>query len=462
MTMSLSTGLISGMDTGALVSQLLQVEAAPQTALKARLSATQTTASAYRTLNSALQALTTAADAVLKPTTWSSTKGTSSGPSVTVSTGAAATPGSLTFTVAKIATTASTVSADRWASTTEAAGITTIDVRTADGTASKGTVALDGTESIAQIAAKINADSTLGLVASTVQVAPGQFALQISASTSGEAAGFSLATNKTFTATSIGQDAELKIGSDTATTTAYSVYSATNVFDGVLAGATITVSKVETAPVTVTVAADPEAVTGKVSAFVDAVNSALAQIKTYTDNAPGSKAALRGDYAVSSISGQLLDAVARAVGENGSPAQIGIELTRDGKVTLDKEKFTAALQGNPALAQNLMVGTPAGNGPDGVAGGGDDVAAVPGIAERLRTAAKTASDATTGTLTSLAKGQDSMARDIQDRIANWDVRLAKRKLALTRQFTAMETALSSLQNQSNWLAGQLGSLPAAR
>jgi flagellar hook-associated protein 2 len=37
--------------------------------------------------------------------------------------------------------------------------------------------------------------------------------------------------------------------------------------------------------------------------------------------------------------------------------------------------------------------------------------------------------------------------------------LAKRKETLTRQFTAMETALSSLKNQSSWLAGQISSLP---
>jgi flagellar hook-associated protein 2 len=31
---------------------------------------------------------------------------------------------------------------------------------------------------------------------------------------------------------------------------------------------------------------------------------------------------------------------------------------------------------------------------------------------------------------------------------------------LTRQFSAMETALSSLKNQSTWLAGQINSLPS--
>ena len=72
-----------------------------------------------------------------------------------------------------------------------------------------------------------------------------------------------------------------------------------------------------------------------------------------------------------------------------------------------------------------------------------------------------ASDATTGTLVALANGQDSLVKDIQDRIDAWDLRLAKRKETLTRQFTAMETALSSLKNQSTWLAGQINSLPSS-
>ncbi|TQN37482.1 flagellar hook-associated protein 2 [Blastococcus colisei] len=450
MTMSINTGLVSGIDAGSLVSQLLQVEAAPQTALKSRLATSQVTASAYRTVNSALQALTTKAGSLLEPDGFSSAKGSSTSTGVTVTTTSSATPGSLTFTVAKVATTAASVSADRWATTSDPAGITTLDIRSADGSTSKGTVALDGTESLTQVAAKINADSALGLTASAVQVAPGQFALQISASTSGQAAGFSVVGNKTFDPTSIGQDAELTVGADTATTTAYTIRSASNTFEGVLAGATFTVTKEETTPVTVTVAADPDAVASKVSSLVDAVNNALSTIKTYTNNAQGSTAALRGEYAVTSISSQLLQAVSDAVGSDGSPARIGIELTRDGTIEFDAEKFTAALQTTPDLAQRLVTGS----------GTSGDPGAVAGIAGRVREVAEIASNATTGTLSSLAKGQDSLARDIKDRIADWDVRLAKRKVTLTRQFTAMETALSSLQNQSNWLAGQLSSLPS--
>jgi flagellar hook-associated protein 2 len=89
----------------------------------------------------------------------------------------------------------------------------------------------------------------------------------------------------------------------------------------------------------------------------------------------------------------------------------------------------------------------------------DDVVAVTGLAGRLLAVAKGASDATTGTLVSMALGQDSQVKDIKSRIEVWDLRLAKRKEALTRQFSAMETALNGLKNQSTWLAGQINSLP---
>ncbi|MGY2064427.1 flagellar filament capping protein FliD [Blastococcus sp. SYSU DS0619] len=451
MTMSINTGLVSGIDTGTMITQLLQLEAQQQNSLKTRLSTTQVTASAYRTVNSALAALTTSAESLLKPESFASTKATSTVSSVGVTTASYATPGSLTFTVAKVATTASWTSAGRWPDTaTTAAGLSSLDIRTADGATSKGTVTLDGTETLEQVAAKINGDTALGLKASAVQVSPGQFALQISASTSGAAAGFSVGGTE-FSATSAGQNAELVVGGTTAGTTGYTISSATNTFEGVLPGATITVTKEEPAPVTVTIATDPDAVATKVSALVDAVNNALSTIKTYTDNTPGSTAALRGEYAVTSIAGQLLQAVSDAVGDDGSPAQIGFQTTREGRITFDKEKFAAALAATPDLAQRMVSGS-------GVAGEPD---AVTGLAARVRDVSKAASDATTGTLGSLATGQDNLAKDIKDRIADWDLRLAARKVALTRQFTAMETALSSLTNQSNWLAGQLGSLPSA-
>jgi flagellar hook-associated protein 2 len=253
----------------------------------------------------------------------------------------------------------------------------------------------------------------------------------------------------------VGTDAELKIGDAGG---AYSVYSSTNTFDAVMPGATITVSKKEPTTVAVSVVSDPDAVATKVATLFDAINAAMDTVKERTSNTKGSDAALKGDASMTMLSARVLDAVAEAVGTKGSPARIGIELTRDGHVKFDKAKFVTALKDDPQLAKTMISGAPAIVGPD--PGGLDDTPAVTGVAARILDVTKAASDATTGSIVALAKGRESLVADMQKRIEAWDLRLEKRREMLTRQFTAMETALSSLRNQSTWLAGQINSLSA--
>ena len=109
--------------------------------------------------------------------------------------------------------------------------------------------------------------------------------------------------------------------------------------------------------------------------------------------------------------------------------------------------------------QKLFVGAPANTGVDPV-DPNDDQPAVTGLGATLQALAAGATDTTTGTITLMATSSDSLAKDLQSRIDDWDMRLALRKDTLTRQFTAMETALGTLQNQSSWLASQIGSLPS--
>ena len=445
MTMSVD-GLISGMDTTALVTQLIQAEAGQQTALKRRLAASETAASAYRTVNTAFAAVRAAAESVLKVDAWTATKASSSSSSVTVSSNPSASPGSVTFTVDRLASAHAVFRTDpAWTSATNPAGFASLDVYAADGVTKQGSITVGGSQSLTDAAAAINASSH-GLSAAVVRTDTGAYALQVTAKKSGADNVFSLQGAGTFSVNSQGADAKLTIG----TGATYSVTSDTNTFSNALPGVTVTVGKPSLGTeVTIDVAADPGAVSASIQALVDAVNSGLSQVKSYTNNSSGSTAALRGDFAVTQFSGQLLDAISSAVGADGSPAKLGFQLTKDGKVTFDKATFLTALKDGPELAQRMVTGT---DGPPAVAG----------IADRLLGVAKTASDSAAGSLVKLAEGQDSLAKDIKARIDAWDVRLAKRKEMLTRQFTAMETALSGLRNQSTWLAGQLNSLPSPR
>ena len=470
MTMSLSTGLISGMDTGALVSQLIAAEAAPQAALKARLKSAEAAGSAYRTVNTTFLAVSATAEAAAKSDIWTPTKATSSSTAVSVSASAGAAPGSLTFKVLDTAKAHSVLSKNAaWTTATSAYGASSITVLDANDVAKTPAITItdtdgDGTLTLTEAAAAIN-NSTHGLNAAVVQIGSTEFALQVTSKTTGKDSKFSIS-GGSVTNPTLGADARIKIGD---TLQAFEVASPTNTFGSVLPGATFTVSKADTGTdVTITVASDPDAVAAKMQSMVDAINASLAEVRRATNNSKGSTATLKGDFSVTQLAGRLLDAVSSAVVGAGAPAgtpptplnlspvTVGFELSKDGKsVVFTKSKFLDALKSDPALAQRMVSGRTAGTDSNGV-----PVTAVTGLAERLLTVAKSASDSATGSLVKLAEGRESTLKGIQERIAAWDLRLAKRKETLTRQFTSMETSLSSLRNQSTWLAGQINSLPS--
>src|SRR3954452_12903362 len=185
--MSLSTGLISGMDTGTIISQLMQVEANPQTLLKTQLAATQSDAAAYRAVNTRFDALRTAAEALTQPTAWTTTKASSSSSTVTATSGSSALPGSLNFTVTQLASAHSVISptGTTWADTLASFGAGTITIAGPKGTK---TVTVDsngmGTGTMAEAVAAINA-SNQGVTAAAVQVAPGSYRLQVTSTSTG-------------------------------------------------------------------------------------------------------------------------------------------------------------------------------------------------------------------------------------------------------------------------------------
>ncbi|NEK85552.1 flagellar filament capping protein FliD [Blastococcus saxobsidens] len=459
-------GLVSGLGTTDLINKLVSAEGASQAALKTRLTATNNAASAYRTVNTTFLAITTAA-AKLTPEALASARTASSSSSAATATATAtAVPGSkVTFTVESLASTHVQMSSSTWSSPTADARSAAqpawpIEIRKSSDGSLAGTIDIPAGATLTDAAKAIN-DAGKGVTASIVKLGTDKYTLQLTSTTSGADGSFYVKTateddisaGSSFTTLAAGKDASIKFGDG------FTASSSTNTFTDLMPGLSVTVTKADsTAPVTISVGNNDDAVAGQIQALVDAVNAAVSTVKDYTNNAKGSTAALRGDFSVGQLTGQLLDAVSTAVGPGGAPSVVGLSLTKDGKVSFDKSKFVTALQEQPDLAKRIILGTPASNGADGVPGGTDDVAAVTGIAGRLAQVAKNASDSTTGTLVSLANGQDSQAKDLKARIDAWDLRLDKRRETLTRQFTAMETALSSLKNQSTWLAGQINAL----
>ncbi|MGZ4506758.1 flagellar filament capping protein FliD [Oryzihumus sp.] len=460
------SGLISGMDTTTVISQLMQIESQPQTLLKSQLSATQTDAAAYRDVNSAFAALATAAGNLTNASTWAAATASSSSASVSATATSGAQPGSVSFSVDKLAAGHSVISGNtqKWATATTAFGLGTLTLTKAD----NSTVTItpvdsdgDGTISLADAVTAINKNAP-GFTASAINTGSG-FQLQVAATGTGAASVFTLAPSAgstTFGVFTQGQDAQITLGAGGPNPSV--ITSATNTFTGTLANTSFTVSQVTPtggALTTVTVGNNPDAVANAVQSMVTAANNVLAKIHAYTDSSTGSTAPLKGDWSLISLTGRVLDAVSTSVGTSSAGSN-GLQLTRDGQLTFDASAFKTALAANPALVQATFSGT-TGVGADNVANTPDDTIDVDGVGARLAALANQASDSATGILTGLANGQDTRAKDIQSQIDAWTLRLQARQQTLTNQFTAMETALGTLKNQASWLTSQINQLPTS-
>ena len=467
MAVSLGTGLSSGIDYTTMVSQLMQIEARPQTLLRIQLATAQADGTAYRDVNGSFAALAGAAKAVQDPASWTATKAVSSSGNVSVSSTAAAQAGSnLTFSVTALASAQTSVANGTWTSATAPVRDQLPDwpIKVLDaGKNVVGSIDVPADATLSDAAAAIN-KSGYGLSATVVKLADNQFKLQVTSSKTGTKGEFTLQTatedataaGSSFTVSRTAQDATLDLGNGMVAS------SATNTFADLLTGVSVTVSELTTAPTTITVSKDPGAATKAVESLVTAANQLLAKISTTTDSSTGSKAVLKGDYSLTSLASQVLTAVSSAVGVDGtdnSAAVVGLQLTRDGKLTFNSSVFAAKLASDPALTQRIFGGK-LDVGSDNVAGTVDDVVATDGLGARLQRLAQLASDSVNGSLTALAKGQDSRATDLQKQIDNWDVRLTQRRASLTAQFNALEKTLGTLQNQASWLSSQLASLPS--
>ncbi len=478
-------GLVSGMSTTDTINQLMKLEAAPQAALKTKISTANKVVSAYQSVNTRLSSLATAAKGLGDPTTWGAMKATSTSDAVAVTAQPGAGTGSLTFRVEKLAATqvvtftgASVASATDGSTSPVSTG-EPIEIKRADGTFAPVT---PKDQSLQSLVDAINGTTGAAYTASAVRIGSGQYTLQLTAKESGAAGatalnaadfptGLSLGTP---TVTVAGADAELRVG-DTAD--AFVIASPSNTFTDVMPGVTVTAVKVQAAgdaPVRVGVAADAEGIAAKVQALVDTANVALNEIASQSKIKSGEVAAgpLVGDNAMRKLSQDILGAVASgATGvvpdRNASLNDVGIGVDRSGRLTFDKQKFTEAYTADPAKTQKYFTAfTDKDGGTAEKFEPGFDSAG--GIARKLEAVSLIASEgvvdpsnpakAKQGTLQMLIQQRNDAIRGMNDQVLAWDVRLDSRKTSLQRQFSNLEVALGKMQQQSSWLAGQLAGL----
>ena len=451
-------GLVSGLDTTSLINSLMQVEAVPQTLLKAKVSSSQNLISALQGLNTQIAGLADLAGKAAKPAALDLYSATSTSPTVTTAVSANASAGQLDVVVTNLARSQVGVSAAMTAWPADPAVLTIVS----GGVTTEISVSSTSLDAVATAINAANTGVTATKVASGVDAGGvAQYRLQFTGNDSGAAKAFTVyqGTAAEVTANSApdllaaagaavirtAQDASVTLWAGS--TAAQTITSATNTFANLLPGVAITVSAVSVDPVTIKVARDDAQIGSLASGLVSSLNGVFALISTKSavvnsTNASGAAVLSAGiftsDSTVRDVKQRILTAASAPI--NGhSPSEYGISITRSGTMEFDAAKFAAALAKDPVTVK----------------------AAVQEIATRVAAAASSASDKYDGQITAKITGQQSTVKNLGDRIADWDRSLATRRATLQSTYTALETQLSALKAQSSWLSAQVAGLPTS-
>lgn len=277
-------GIASGLDTAALISQLMALEAVPQTLLKNQVTATQTKLTDLQSLNTKVASLGEVATTAALPVALKTFSATSSAANVTVSSTTAERAGSLDITVTQLAQAQTQVTAPMtaWPSTPPV-----LTVVGSDGTAKEITATSTDLNDVVGAINAAGAGITATKVASGVDASGTvQYRLQLVSAATGAAGAFTIYRGSSAdvaagTAVDLGTEAgaakirtaqDAKITLWAGTGAEQSISSTTNTFSGVLPGVDVSVNKVSTDPATITVARDVTKATAAVRTVVNALS----------------------------------------------------------------------------------------------------------------------------------------------------------------------------------------------
>jgi len=439
------SGLASGMDTDAIIQQLMSIEAQPRTRVARQQVAIQARQDALRSIDSKLTALKLAAGDLRSATMWLPSQTVASGNDSVLSarqlTGAA--PGGYPVTVSALAT------ADARTYSWNAGG-GAIDINyKANGVDATKSFDLTG-QTLDEAVATINGDSGSPVWAVNVG---GK--LSLSRRETGDHAtwGFEASGAAIGAATSSrdGTDASYTIAGDPTTYTSH-----TNVATDGLPGLELTLKSLGTATVTVSPpAANPDALKSKIKAFVSAYNDAVDLVrgelteKRVADPQTDDDAKLGVLFGDATLSG-LLSKMRQTISEAGLD-QLGVSVvtsgaanspdTLAGKLTFDESTFDEAWAADP-LAVKAKIGSPD----------------APGFAQDFEADLDPFTRAGDGLLDTRVGDADRELSYVKDTLDRIDLRLQTKEDLLRKQFAALEEALSQSQSQSADLSGQLASL----
>lgn len=433
-------GLATGLDTEAIVTELMRVERFPIKRLENDQSYYKSRLNAFSELDGKLKDFLAAAEAIDTTAELNSPSiKTSSEDYLSASATGTADVGSYQVTVENLAQQQKDVSQGYADKTSATFGTGSLSL-TVGGEASS--IMIDSeNNSLEGIAGAIN-EADQGVQATIINdgtASPYRLVLtgeSVSDSFSLDSSGLSGGTdvNPTMTNTQVGQPAYITIdGID--------VYSDSNTLDSSIPGLSLELLKEDTGvSTTVNVSADKDSTKEKIQGFVDAYNGIINYIAEQKSADWGNDSAFR------SIKGRLQDmlvTVQSGGGAYSSLSQIGFETERDGTISINSTSLSNALTEDYEGVIGLFSGT-AGND---------------GISTQFAAYLEQMTDTATGLYAGRKESTDSNLRRIDQRILSLEARLEQKEETLRAKFSAMESLVSGMNSQSSFLTQQLAAMP---
>jgi flagellar hook-associated protein 2 len=439
-------GIVSGLDTTALIDAIVEAVAGPKYLMEDNLAEAEELQDKVAGITNRLEDMVDAMEAMDEETEFPAFASSLSEEGyVDVTVDSAALPGVYTVEVTALASADTEVSDgfdDRADEGVWGSGDVVIDYGS-----EQYTITLDGTEDLDAIAEMIT-DEADGLTAYVMDTgeATGNYRLVIAGKDTGvdntvdvDVSALAGGTTPTFTESVAAADAEASMNGIT-------VYSSDGVFDDVVQGMAFTALQLTTTPTTITVTRDDTALTEKVQGFVDSYNEVIDYYNA--NNAYDADEGIHGPFVGDSTVRNLINTLGDMVtgqyavpdGAFESLAQIGFSTNSNGTLDFDTSEFTDQLDDHYDDVVALFTYD---NGDVDA----DDVGPFAALRDRV-------ADVYINTDGLLDDKQDSIEDnigDLEDRIAGFEEYLDSYSDRLRDQFTAMEVVLAEIQATQGYL-----------
>ncbi|MDH5543606.1 MAG: flagellar filament capping protein FliD [Nitrospinota bacterium] len=370
-------GLASGLDTTSIITKLMELEKRPVEMVKQKQTKVKDQMAAWQEINTKLLALETAAGRINKASEFKGVKGafennntSQKSDVVTVTPNTNISSGSYSFTVNQLAKAQKIVSDNTFSSLDANTGLKTMSITTANGTTEFTESTLSG------LASAINADTSLGLTATTINTGGSSnpaYRLLLSSNVAGADAAFSVSAeyypnwsgfdNQTmnFTETQSAQDAVVELDGMTIT-------RKENSFDDLIDG--VKFDLLSTGSGTITFESNPDDLVANVKGFVNAYNDFMDKTKEhdYYDVTTRESGILFGNSTLKNIQYRLRTIFSSTVGTANAGSgwysslpQIGIKSDSQNKIAVDEATLRVAIQKNILSVTNLFVSSGSGS-----------------------------------------------------------------------------------------------------